>query len=134
MEFSPCYFFQVHSLAVVCAPPRFDSVSANKIFRISIPLIWAIASKTELLNGDPMLWFSMMLMPTGPPAMILVALTDVTGAPEAMKMTIAKFLTVRFHLNSCVRTRIYVNTGQLCYNTDDMLRRGRSIKGYRSCH
>ena len=57
-------------------------------------MIWAIASKTKLLNGDPMLWFSMMLMPTGPPAMILVALTDVTGAPEAMKMTIAKFLTV----------------------------------------
>ncbi len=41
-----------------------------------------------------MLWFSMMLMPTGPPAMILVALTDVTGAAESMKMTVAKFLTV----------------------------------------
>jgi hypothetical protein len=36
-----------------------------------------------------------MLMPTGPPAMILVALTDVTGAAESMKMTVAKFLTVR---------------------------------------
>jgi hypothetical protein len=42
-----------------------------------------------------MLWFSMMLMPTGPPAMILVALADVTGAAESMKMTVAKFLTVR---------------------------------------
>jgi hypothetical protein len=41
-----------------------------------------------------MLWFSMMIMPTGPPAMILVALTDVTGAAESMKMTVAKFLTV----------------------------------------
>ncbi|KAF1847284.1 uncharacterized protein K460DRAFT_332108 [Cucurbitaria berberidis CBS 394.84] len=69
---------------------------------ISIPLIWAIASKTELLNGDPMLWFSMMLMPTGPPAMILVALTDVTGAPEAMKMTIAKFLTISYAITPMI--------------------------------
>jgi len=65
--------------------------------RISIPLIYAIASKTKLLDADPMLWFSMMLMPTGPPAMILVALADVTGAAESMKMTVAKFLTVRSH-------------------------------------
>lgn len=62
--------------------------------RFSIPIIWALASRTHLLNGDPILWFAMMLMPTGPPAMILVALTDVTGAPEKMKMTIAKVLTV----------------------------------------
>ncbi|KNG45400.1 hypothetical protein TW65_07932 [Stemphylium lycopersici] len=61
---------------------------------ISIPLIWAIASKTKILNADPILWFSMMLMPTGPPAMILVALSDVTGAAETMKMTVAKFLTL----------------------------------------
>ncbi|XPS80522.1 hypothetical protein M3J09_012475 [Ascochyta lentis] len=63
---------------------------------LSIPLIWALASKTHLLKGDPILWFSMMLMPTGPPAMILVALTDVTGAPEKMKMTIAKVLTMSY--------------------------------------
>ncbi|KAI4675642.1 uncharacterized protein J4E88_007676 [Alternaria novae-zelandiae] len=63
---------------------------------ISIPLIYAIASKTKLLDADPMLWFSMMLMPTGPPAMILVALADVTGAAESMKMTVAKFLTISY--------------------------------------
>jgi hypothetical protein len=64
--------------------------------RISIPTIYLLASRTHLLDADPMLWFAMMLMPTGPPAMILVALTDVTGAPEQMKMTIAKFLTVSY--------------------------------------
>lgn len=69
---------------------------------ISIPLIWAIASKTKLLDADPMLWFSMMLMPTGPPAMILVALTDVTGAPESMKMTIAKFLTISYAITPMI--------------------------------
>lgn len=64
------------------------------ISSISISFIWALATKTQLLDADPMLWFAMMLMPTGPPAMILVALTDVAGAPEEMKMTVAKFLTV----------------------------------------
>ncbi|KAF2819260.1 hypothetical protein CC86DRAFT_472097 [Ophiobolus disseminans] len=69
---------------------------------ISIPFIWALASKTNLLDADPMLWFAMMLMPTGPPAMILVALTDVTGAPEAMKMTIAKFLTISYAITPLI--------------------------------
>ncbi|KAE8856978.1 hypothetical protein PTNB29_08045 [Pyrenophora teres f. teres] len=69
---------------------------------ISIPLIWAIASKTKLLDADPMLWFSMMLMPTGPPAMILVALTDVTGAAETMKMTVAKFLTISYAITPMI--------------------------------
>lgn len=70
--------------------------------RISISLIWALASKTNLLDADPMLWFAMMLMPTGPPAMILVALTDVTGAPESMKMTIAKFLTISYAITPMI--------------------------------
>ncbi|KAA8617437.1 Membrane transporter [Pyrenophora tritici-repentis] len=69
---------------------------------ISIPLIWAIASKTKLLDTDPMLWFTMMLMPTGPPAMILVALTDVTGAAETMKMTVAKFLTISYAITPMI--------------------------------
>ncbi|KAG9189206.1 hypothetical protein G6011_06074 [Alternaria panax] len=69
---------------------------------ISIPLIWAVASKTKLLDADPMLWFSMMLMPTGPPAMILVALTDVTGAAESMKMTVAKFLTISYAITPMI--------------------------------
>ena len=63
---------------------------------ISIPLIWALATKTKALDADPMLWFAMMLMPTGPPAMILVALTMVNGSPEKEKMAIAKLLTVCF--------------------------------------
>ncbi|KAJ4298236.1 hypothetical protein N0V90_006135 [Kalmusia sp. IMI 367209] len=61
---------------------------------VSIPLIYALATKTSVLSSDPMLWFAMMLMSSGPSAMILVALTDVTGSPEEEKMAIAKFLTV----------------------------------------
>jgi len=89
------------------------------VVRISIPLIWAIASKTKLLDADPMLWFSMMLMPTGPPAMILVALTDVMGAAETVKMTVAKFLTVSSYVHSIPLTNMqqisYAITPMICF-------------------
>jgi predicted permease len=62
----------------------------------SIGIIYGLATKTKILNEDPMLWFAMMLMPSGPPAMILVALSDVNGSPEMEKMAIAKFLTASY--------------------------------------
>lgn len=61
---------------------------------VSIAVIWAVATKTRWLSDDPMLWFVMMLMPTGPSAMKLVAMADVNGADEGEKMSISKFLTV----------------------------------------
>jgi hypothetical protein len=61
---------------------------------ISIPLVYVLASKTNVLSDDPILWFAMMLMPCGPPAMKLTALADVSGAGDEEKMSIAKFLTV----------------------------------------
>ena len=62
--------------------------------RISIPLIWALASRTHLLADDPMLWWAMMMMPVGPPAMKNLALADVSGTDQRTRMSIAKFLTV----------------------------------------
>jgi hypothetical protein len=66
------------------------------LLRISIPVIYALATRTSLLGKepDPMLWFTLMLMPTGPPAIKLVALADVNGSSEEEKMVVAKFLTV----------------------------------------
>lgn len=61
---------------------------------ISITFIYLIASRTNVLDDDPMLWFVMMLMPTGPSAMKLTALADVSGSSEEEKMSIAKFLSV----------------------------------------
>lgn len=61
---------------------------------ISIAFIYLIASRTNVLDDDPMLWFVMMLMPTGPSAMKLTALADVSGSSEEEKMSIAKFLSV----------------------------------------
>lgn len=61
---------------------------------ISIGFIYGLASRTSVLGADPILWFAMMLMPTGPPAMKLTALADVSGSNEGEKMSIAKFLCV----------------------------------------
>ncbi|KAI9778764.1 MAG: hypothetical protein M1816_003900 [Peltula sp. TS41687] len=69
---------------------------------ISIPLIWALAMKTSLLGDDPMLWFCLMLMPTGPPAIRLTALADVNGSSEHEKMSIAKFLTIAYTVSPLI--------------------------------
>ena len=61
---------------------------------VSIIIIYLLASRTNILTDDPILWFAMMLMPTGPPAMKLTALADVSGSSEEEKMSIAKFLSV----------------------------------------
>ena len=61
---------------------------------VSIGVIYLVAARTNWLSDDPMLWFAMMLMPAGPPALKLTALADVNGNSEAEKMSIAKFLTV----------------------------------------
>ncbi|KAH6644429.1 auxin efflux carrier [Boeremia exigua] len=61
---------------------------------ISVGLVYAIAAKTSWLPENPMLWFVMMLMPTGPSAMKVMVLADVAGAEQKDKMVIAKFLAV----------------------------------------
>jgi len=63
---------------------------------ISIAFIWLLATKTNVLSDDPMLWFAMMLMPTGPPAMKLVAMAEVNGADEEQKMAISKILAITY--------------------------------------
>lgn len=61
---------------------------------ISIGVVYGLVLKGSVLSDDPILWFAMMLMPTGPPALSLTAMADVNGATEDEKFTIAKFLTV----------------------------------------
>ena len=39
-------------------------------------------------------WFAMMLMPTGPPAMKLIAMVEVSNADEEGERKMAKLLTV----------------------------------------
>ncbi len=62
---------------------------------VSIGFMYFLAAKTTWLGNDPILWFSLMLMPTGPPALKLTALADVNGSDQQQKLAIAKFLSVR---------------------------------------
>jgi hypothetical protein len=45
---------------------------------------------------DLILWFSMMVMPTGPPALIIMELAELGRVSEVEKMAIAKALAVRY--------------------------------------
>jgi auxin efflux carrier family protein len=65
----------------------------------SILTIWGLAVRTQVLGEDPMLWFAMMLMPTGPPAMKLITLVQVSDAEEEDERNIAKLLTVSILCN-----------------------------------
>ena len=60
----------------------------------SIAFIYMLATRTNWVGDDPMLWFTMMLMPTGPSAMKLIAMVEVSGADEAEEEKIARLLTV----------------------------------------
>jgi predicted permease len=70
---------------------------------LSICVIYFLAKETNVLGIDPMLWFTMMLMPTGPPAMKLIAMVEVSDADEEEEHKIAKLLTV-----SCCTSRCYL--------------------------
>ena len=65
---------------------------------ISISIIFALASKANVLPDDPVLWFALMIIPTGPSAMNLTSLADVSGSDDVEKFAIAKFLTVSKNL------------------------------------
>ena len=43
-----------------------------------------------------------MLMPTGPPALNLTALSDVSGSSESEKLAIAKFLTIAYAISPVI--------------------------------
>lgn len=50
----------------------------------------------SILSDDPMLWFTMMLMPTGPPAMQLITMIQVADGGVEDERKIAKILTVSY--------------------------------------
>lgn len=66
---------------------------------LSIGAIYGIA-KSEgeggLLGDDPMLWFTMMLMPTGPPAMRLITMVQVSDAGAEDEQRMARILTISY--------------------------------------
>lgn len=68
-----------------------------------------MASKTNLLGEDPVLWFTMMMMPTGPPAMKLTALAEATHAEDEEKMAITKFLSISYALSPLITPTIVMS-------------------------
>ena len=66
---------------------------------MSIALIYGLVKETNVLGSDPMLWFTMMLMPTGPPAMKLITMVQISDAAEEDEHKIAKLLTVSLSKN-----------------------------------
>ena len=66
---------------------------------VSISAIYGMIKAGWLGQNDGILWFSMMLMPTGPPAMSLIPMADVSDTQESITMTIAKLLTAMYALS-----------------------------------
>ncbi|KAE8154198.1 auxin efflux carrier superfamily [Aspergillus avenaceus] len=65
---------------------------------LSISIIYALAKRTGFVRSDPILWFSLMLMPAGPPALVISGLAELAKVSELEKMAIAKSLTVSVSL------------------------------------
>ncbi|KAJ9302660.1 hypothetical protein DTO271G3_34 [Paecilomyces variotii] len=66
---------------------------------ISISLIYVLALKTGLVRNDPILWFTMMLMPAGPPALIISGLAELAKVSEVEKFAVAKALAIMYGLS-----------------------------------
>ncbi|KAL2156682.1 hypothetical protein VTH82DRAFT_1427 [Thermothelomyces myriococcoides] len=63
---------------------------------VSIASIYLLASRTALLGSDPVLWFCLMLMPTGPSAMKLITLVQVADGTKESEKHISKLLTMSY--------------------------------------
>lgn len=48
------------------------------------------------MRSDPILWFSLMLMPAGPPALVISGLAELARVSQAEKMAVAKTLMVSY--------------------------------------
>ncbi|KAE8379768.1 membrane transport protein-domain-containing protein [Aspergillus bertholletiae] len=66
---------------------------------VSISVVYGLAKRTNLVLTDPILWFSLMLMPVGPPALVISGLAELARVSEPEKMAIAKSLTVMYALS-----------------------------------
>ena len=90
----------IGDLACVRTHVQHSTASHPNLYnRISIPVIFGLAKETNLVRHDPVLWFSMMLMPGSPPAMMISGLAELANASESERMTIAKMLTVSVHFS-----------------------------------
>ncbi|KAF7350409.1 Auxin efflux carrier superfamily [Mycena venus] len=86
---------------------------------LSIGVIYVLASRTDVLGSDPMLWFTMMLMPTGPPAMKLITLVQISdAADEEDETVISKLLTISYFISPILSLTVVgsLKASQACIN------------------
>ncbi|KAK4466242.1 auxin efflux carrier [Cladorrhinum samala] len=62
----------------------------------SIGTIYLLATKTGWLGSDPILWFTLMMMPSGPSAQKLISLVQVSDVNKEDEAKIAKLLTISY--------------------------------------
>ncbi|PWW75716.1 hypothetical protein C7212DRAFT_320806 [Tuber magnatum] len=68
---------------------------------VSIPTVYCLA-RNNFLGDDPMAWFSMMLMPAGPSAMMMSSLVEINGNSQKDKMAVARFLTISYAITPII--------------------------------
>ncbi|TGO66415.1 hypothetical protein BOTNAR_0061g00160 [Botryotinia narcissicola] len=66
---------------------------------ISTGIIYYLAKNTNWVGEDPMLWFSMMFMPLGPPAVKLITMVEVSDAKEEDQHKVAKLLAISYAIS-----------------------------------
>ncbi|KAK0621885.1 hypothetical protein B0T17DRAFT_618271 [Bombardia bombarda] len=64
---------------------------ANRGRRAELP-----GGRTGMMGGEPVFWFTMMLVPTGPSAMKLITLLQVSGGEQEDEISIVKLLTISY--------------------------------------
>lgn len=100
---------------------------------ISIATIYGLAKHTSVLGDDPMLWFAMALMPTGPSAMKLITMIQVSYGSAEEEKKIAKLLTV----SHCPSWPMYVadfRTDLIRDIADSRVHGSGSASSCTSCH
>lgn len=61
---------------------------------LSTSIVYLLLSLTTLLPPDPALWFALIIMATGPPAIRIAALLDLSGLGDGPQQAIARLLAV----------------------------------------
>jgi len=86
---------------------------------ISILGIYLIERHTKILPNDPVLWFTMMVMPTGPPALLISGLAELSNeVTKSEKMAIAKMLAI-----------MYTVSPLICFTVTGALKATETIRG-----
>ena len=99
------------------SPLPYIPMLTDKI-RLSILTTYLIISHTAIIPHDPVLWFTLMVIPTGPPALLISGLAELSAeVTEGDKMAIAKMLAVSpslLPLLFCCELADHVNGGRSC--------------------